>query len=53
MNLPVVSPHQDDETLSAGGAVKGMESQAYWLNVTNMKCEYGYLSERAMKEIRR
>lgn len=54
MNILVVSPHLDDETLGAGGtllryAQKG--DSLYWINVTNTKEEYGYsrdcVSDRA------
>lgn len=45
MNVLVISPHPDDETLGAGGALlkfKDMGNKIFWLNVTNMKTEYGY-----------
>jgi hypothetical protein len=48
MNYLVVSPHPDDETLGAGGTLirhKRSGGQIYWLNVTNMKEEYGYSKE--------
>ena len=46
MNVLVISPHPDDETLGAGGALlkfKDMGNKIFWLNVTNMKTEYGYV----------
>lgn len=49
MNVLVISPHPDDETLGGGGTLlkyKEMGHKIYWLNVTNMKIEYGYTAER-------
>lgn len=49
MNVLVISPHPDDETLGAGGILLKLKSnghKVYWLNVTNMKTEYGYTNER-------
>lgn len=49
MNVLVISPHPDDETLGAGGTLlkfKDRGHKLYWLNVTNMKTEYGYKQER-------
>lgn len=45
MRAIIVSPHPDDETLGAYGTVKKLISQGAevaWLNITNMKPEYGY-----------
>lgn len=45
MKAIVISPHPDDETLGAGGTILKLISQGAsvaWLNVTNMKVEYGY-----------
>ena len=49
MKVMVISPHPDDETLGAGGTLLKLKSeghQIYWLNITNMKNEYGYTPER-------
>ena len=49
MNVLIVSPHPDDETLGAGGTLLKLKEKGhkiYWLNVTNMKTEYGYSAER-------
>ncbi len=49
MNVMVVSPHPDDETLGAGGTLlklKDSGNNIFWLNITNMKTEYGYSDER-------
>ena len=54
MNVLVVSPHPDDETLGAGGTLlkyKDTGNKIYWLNITNMKEEYGYVKEDV--EVRR
>ena len=52
MKAIVVSPHPDDETLGAGGTILKLISQGaqvVWLNVTNMKQEYGYSLESIEK----
>jgi len=52
MRAIVISPHPDDETLGACGTILKMISQGanvIWLNITNMKPEYGY-SEWTVKE---
>ncbi|QFJ53985.1 PIG-L deacetylase family protein [Pseudobutyrivibrio xylanivorans] len=49
MNILVISPHPDDETLGAGGTLLKLKAQGhhiFWLNITNMKTEYGYTEER-------
>ena len=59
MKILVVSPHPDDETLAAGGTIlryKKEGKKVYWLNITNVKEEYGYSKERVIsrnKEIDR
>lgn len=43
--LIVISPHPDDEILGAGGMLlkyRDMGWETVWLNVTDMKQEYGY-----------
>lgn len=48
----VVSPHPDDETFGAGGTVlkyKDHGCKAYWLNITDMKEEFGF-SGRAIRK---
>lgn len=48
MNILVVSPHPDDETLGAGGTLLKYRDQGnniYWLNITNMKDNYGYTKD--------
>lgn len=55
----VVSPHPDDETLGAGGTLlkyKARGDEIFWLNITNMKTEYGYsqdLVDKRNREIKR
>lgn len=49
MNVLVISPHPDDETLGAGGTLlkfKDSGHRLFWIIVTNMKTEYGYSAER-------
>lgn len=49
MRILVISPHADDETLGAGGTLLKYKNQGhniFWLNVTDMKEEYGYTKER-------
>ena len=45
----IVSPHPDDESLGAGGYLlksKAAGNSIYWLNITNMKEEYGQSLEQ-------
>lgn len=57
MNVLVISPHPDDETLGAGGTILRYVNEGnnvYWLNITNMTPEYGYSNdviEKRQKEI--
>lgn len=49
MNILVVSPHPDDETLGAGGTLLKMKKQGqqiYWLNITDMKLDDGWDVDR-------
>lgn len=48
----VLSPHPDDETLGAGGTLlkyKDLGHETYWLNVTNMKRQYGFRGAQIKK----
>lgn len=50
--LIVVSPHADDETLGAFGFVDNWIKQgneAFWLNITTMKEEYGFSCEQVKR----
>lgn len=50
--IMVVSPHPDDETLGAGGMLlrcKREKKAIFWLNVTNMKEDYGYDQRRVQE----
>lgn len=52
MNILVISPHPDDETLGAGGTLLKLKEKGhkiFWLNVTNMRTEYGYAKEQVNK----
>jgi LmbE family N-acetylglucosaminyl deacetylase len=54
MKIIVVSPHPDDETLGSGGALlkyKAQGSDIYWINITNMKEEYGYKAEEVLRKL--
>jgi len=45
----VVSAHPDDETLGAGGTLlkyKKSGAKTYWINITNMKKEFGFKDSR-------
>lgn len=51
MNILVVSPHPDDETLGAGGTLlkeKQLGHSIFWLNITDMKEEYGWAPEKVI-----
>ncbi|WP_432662693.1 PIG-L family deacetylase [Wukongibacter baidiensis] len=48
----VISPHPDDETLGCGGTIlryKELGYKIYWINMTDMKIEYGYDERRVEK----
>ena len=52
MRIMVVSPHPDDESLGAGGSLLKYKSEGhniFWLNITDMKKEYGYHQEQIEK----
>lgn len=49
MNVCVVSPHPDDETLGAGGTLLRCKEEGhhiFWLNMTAIKPELGYTKEQ-------
>ncbi|BAI79870.1 conserved hypothetical protein [Deferribacter desulfuricans SSM1] len=51
-NILIISPHPDDETLGAGGSLlkhKDNGDIIYWINITNIKEEYGYSKEKVKK----
>ncbi len=53
MNLVIIAPHPDDETLGAGGTLlKYREGGAniFWIVVTSAKSEYGYPAEQVKRE---
>lgn len=48
MNVLVISPHMDDETLGAGGTLLKLVHEGHdthWLNISNVKESYGYNKE--------
>ena len=48
MKILIVSPHPDDESLGAGGTLiklKKSGHKIYWLNITDVKEEYGFSTE--------
>ena len=54
MNILVISPHPDDETLGAGGTILRYVDEGnnvFWLNVTNMMPEYGYEADIVKKRL--
>lgn len=52
MKVLVISPHADDETLGAGGTIlryKNENKQVYWLNITDIKEQYGYSKDLSIQ----
>lgn len=52
MNVLVVSPHPDDETLGAGGTILKLMSQGhqvFWMNVTGMLHSEKFTKEQKEK----
>ncbi len=48
MNILVVSPHPDDETLGAGGTLLKMKKKGhniFWLNITEVNEKLGWSKE--------
>lgn len=48
MNVLVISPHPDDETLGAGGTLLKLKNEGHniaWLNITMASEEYGYSND--------
>ena len=48
MNILVIAPHSDDETLGAGGTLLKLKEEGHkiaFLNVTMAREEYGYIKE--------
>jgi len=48
----IVSPHPDDETLGAGGSLLRFKAEGdsiYWLNMTDMKEEYGFSAKDVLR----
>jgi len=58
MNILVISPHPDDETLGCGGTIlkhKDMGDKIYWLIITNIVVKNGWdkdIVEKRQKEIK-
>lgn len=55
MNILVVSPHPDDETLGAGGTILKYRQEGhkiFWLNCSNMDISYGYPSDVVNKRLK-
>jgi N-acetylglucosamine malate deacetylase 1 len=52
MNILVVSPHPDDETLGCGGTIlrhKKNGDKVYWLNITDISLETGWDEKKVNK----
>ena len=52
MNIVIISPHPDDETLGAGGAIlKWMDEghKVFWINVTSMKNPQKFSADSVQK----
>lgn len=52
MNILVISPHPDDETLGAGGSLLRLKAEGnplFWLNITDMSEDSGYNEQHILR----